>query len=295
MSFDLFLYPETFDAGAIRAWFAERPRYQVSGSQAFYTNEDTEVGFSFDFEDGADAQGPHLAFNLNYFRPHYFALEAEPEVAAFLQRFPSRIEDPQVEGLGEGPYSREAFLRSWNTGNRFGFTAIGRNSDPPPPWPADPALLEAIWQWNFNRARLQNAKGDNIFVPKVCWAQPSPGAAPAPCITWTHGVATVIPEKLITHLVLVRPKAPSLMKMLGLSKKSAGANFDLKLLGAEGGINLRGAERGEASGQPIITTPMKDTLETQSIFTGPWPEPTLVIVPQDQVCGADLVALMKKA
>ena len=30
--------------------------------------------------------GPSVAFNMNYFRPHTFALEAEPEVAAFLAR-----------------------------------------------------------------------------------------------------------------------------------------------------------------------------------------------------------------
>jgi hypothetical protein len=300
VSYDLYLHPEAFSGDDVRAHFAARRNYQVSETQASYSNEDTGVYFSFYInekpetldEDDEEPRPPHIAFNINYFRPHIFGLEAEPELAAFLERFPSRIEDPQTEGMKA--YSREDFLHAWNHGNRFGFHAMGRRNEGPPPWSADPAAIEAAWRWNFGRARLQNEKGDGVFVPKICWAQPESGAAPVPCITWTYGAPTVIPEALITHMALVRPKRPSLMKMFGLSSKRADKpEFDIRLIGVESGIRLRGLEPGEATGVRVLTTPRTNTLEIQNLFSEPWPEPKLVIVPPEQVCGADLVELIK--
>jgi hypothetical protein len=167
VSYDLFITPRHFDADAMRAYFAARAHYTVSDDQVHYGNDDTGIYFNFDINRDSNAEAgaasqPHVAFNMNYYRPHTFGLEAEPELAAFLQAFDSQIHDPQNEGMGDGPYSREGFLRAWNAGNRFGFRAIGhQDAKPPPPWGVDPLRLEAVWKWNYDRSRLQEKKGDN--------------------------------------------------------------------------------------------------------------------------------------
>ncbi len=296
MSFDLFITPVAYDSDAIAAWFAKRANYQVSGGHAAYANDDTGVYFNFKFlkspelPAGDEDSEPHLAFDLNYCRPHVFGLEAETEVAAFLTRFESRIEDPQAGGMGGGPYSREGFLGSWNAGNRFGFQAVGRNMTPPPPWPAGAALIEAIWKWNLRRASLQAEIGDRIFVPKLRWAVQGANA-PVVCAAWTEGVPTLIPHGIATHVLMVRQPRPSLKSLLGaITGKGQGA-VELKMV-TTGAVRADvDVETIEVDGHAVLHTP-----QTGAIITpGSWPRAEIRILPPEEVCGADLVALMKKS
>jgi hypothetical protein len=298
VSYDLFITPKQFNAPAIIEWFGWRDHYETSETQARYSNDDTGVYFSFDInaepeqEEGEAPRPPHIAFNLNFYRPHIFALEAEPEVDAFLKAFDCTIEDPQADGAGDGRYSRESFLRGWNTGNRFGFQAIGSRSDAPPPWPADPALIEAVWRWNYGRAALQKTAGDQVFVPRISWFLPAGGDAPVPACTWTDRVPTMIPETLVSHIALVRQPKQGLMGMLGLSRSDR-PKFELKLAGVKGVAHMPGMDRGEAHGQPVFYTPLVQTTEINRLFSGAWQPDAATIIPTEHVCGADLVALIK--
>ena len=85
MSYDLFFRPRhgILEAQQFAAYFARRKHYELNGKQAWYENEDTGVGFSFDLEDPLDESDDDpfpIAMNINFFRPSYFILEAEPEV-----------------------------------------------------------------------------------------------------------------------------------------------------------------------------------------------------------------------
>jgi hypothetical protein len=295
VSYDLYIMPKQFDARAISEWFGWREHYDDD----VYSNDDTGVYFMVnivsapDEEDGEPAS-PHVHFNINLYRPHVFALEAELEIAAFLKQFDSSIHDPQADGAGDGPYSREGFLRGWNTANRFGFSAMGKQADSPPPWPADRALIEAVWKWNYGRAALQKTAGDQVFVPRISWFLPLGEDAPVPACTWTDRVPTMIPESLVSHLALVRQPRQGLMGMLGLSRPSDGKpKFELKLAGVKGVAHMPGVDRGDAYGQPVFYTPLVQTTEMNRLFSGAWRPDAATIVPTEHVCGADLVALMK--
>ncbi len=290
MSYDLYLRPDAFDADAIRRWFKARPNFDVKAEQVRYANPETGVSWSFHIDEATDAAegdegpgGPSVAFNMNYFRPHTFALEAEPEVAAFLARFPSRIDDPQR--MGDGPYAREGFIEGWNDGNRSTF-AIAAKRNMERPLSADTARVEAAWAWNYGRARLQAEAGENLFVPKIVWLQPGAGAGPEPAITWTFGVATLIPESLITRVVLVRQERPKLLKMFA---RNPDPKFEYKLLGVESGIRIAGIERGEIDGQPALFTPATGPLEMQALFSGAWSAPDFQLLGPEAVFGTDLV------
>ena len=119
MSYDLFFTANSgkkIDKKAFEAHFGGRRNYEVNKKQAVYQNEDTGVYFIFDApEDGV------VAFNLNYFRPHVFGLEAAPELEIFATTLGLTPGDPQGEIEEGAPFTREAFLRGWNAGNEFTF------------------------------------------------------------------------------------------------------------------------------------------------------------------------------
>lgn len=187
-------------------YFSNRPNYEVEGTQAWYTNEDTGVYFSFDHtrlegenEDGVSASV--ASFNLNYFRPPFFGLEAAPEITAFVRRFDLIVHDPQVHGMGDGDYSEDGFLRGWNAGNAVGYRAIlSQQGDEAQVHSMPDAKLLAAWEWNRQRARLQENLGEAVFVPKVAFFEFDGGCVSG--IVWTDAIPVLIPT--IDVVVVVR-------------------------------------------------------------------------------------------
>src|SRR5689334_4236837 len=93
MSYDLYFRhrsgTDALTPSQFAAYFHGRPYYTVSETQAWYEHPATGVYFSFSYdviEGDADESLPgaedrtSVSFNLNYYRPHTFGLEAEPEV-----------------------------------------------------------------------------------------------------------------------------------------------------------------------------------------------------------------------
>lgn len=128
MSYDLFFIEPEITQEQFETYFSGRYHYKVENNQAWYENEDTGVYFCFDYsnepEEDPEVPNASVAFNLNFYRPHFFALEAEPEVQRFVSYFGFKIHDPQTHGMGDGPYSRDGFITGWNYGNEFGYRAI---------------------------------------------------------------------------------------------------------------------------------------------------------------------------
>jgi hypothetical protein len=166
MSYDLHFKsrkPESkLDANAFAAHFKQRKNYEVTDTQAIYQNEVTGVYFIFDLgETGMEEQPDLLAvsFNLNYFRPHIFGLEAVREVGALVEKFDLLVSDGQINGMGEGEFSSQNFMSGWNKGNEFGYRAI-TEQHPNQKLPTLPtAKIEACWRWNFAQAELQQKLG----------------------------------------------------------------------------------------------------------------------------------------
>jgi hypothetical protein len=156
-------------------YFRGCANYEVSESQAWYSNEITGVYFCFDIghlepDPEAPPRAPNtapIAFNLNYFRPHTFGLEAEPEVAALVNKFDLSVSDPQVSGMGEGPFDAEGFLRGWNAGNLLGYRVALQDQPISAFRSMSAADLESIWRWNFTREQRQAEVGDSVYVPRV--------------------------------------------------------------------------------------------------------------------------------
>lgn len=156
MSYDLYLNRSApVSSDEFHAFFAERPMFRTANTQAVYDNEDTGVYFIFNLAAGAESEEPShkISFNLNYFRPHFFAREAAPQLAAVIDSFGFGIHDPQNDGMGDGPFSEEGFLRGWDHGNAFGYHAVLKSDTPPAAVYSRPTTeLDAIWRWNREKA-----------------------------------------------------------------------------------------------------------------------------------------------
>jgi hypothetical protein len=214
MSYDLFFRSpvpgQSLSHDEFVRYFDGRPRYEMQESQAWYSNEDTGVYFAFehgDQADDSDSEGESegelspVAFNLNYFRPHAFGLEAEPEVAAFVDAFDLTVHDPQMSGMGDAEYSRDGFLRGWNAGNEFAHRALLAQNPTHPYLTLPASQIETYWRWNFERDERQEQVGEAGFVPRIFFfdfdGEVKTGAA------WGDGIAILLPT---VDLVLVPRK-----------------------------------------------------------------------------------------
>jgi hypothetical protein len=234
LSYDLdFCVPEGAPApttAELEAYFKGRPWYQVNGTQAFYGNEDTGVYFSFELEgespseddedpreagaEGAEAEQPAdglrpigLSFNVNYVRPSVFGLEAERELSALVERFGLSVDDPQMNGMGRGPYSAAGFLAGWRAGNAFGYRAVVEQIRKEPGEQGsvlttvlESGELERCWRWNIQRADLQRELGEDVFVPRISFLRRDGGIRSF--VVWGDAIPIALPD--VDVLMLVR-------------------------------------------------------------------------------------------
>jgi hypothetical protein len=132
MSYDLwFSAPQgrTLGAEAWRAYAARMPKTRwVDETRLLYENLDTGVYCAFDYtepasdsvEDETGTTDTGLAFNLNYARPSFFALESMPLVKQVCADLDLLVIDPQAENeSGPKPARADELIATWNMGNQF--------------------------------------------------------------------------------------------------------------------------------------------------------------------------------
>lgn len=204
MSYDLFLDAEGVGISReqFRDYFSTRSWYTLTKKQAYYENQDTGVYFHFDYAKG---EVYPVAFHLNYYRPHFFGLEAAQELTAFVQHFSCCLLDPQPNGMKEGPYSVEGFLRGWNTGNVMGVQTLVTTRQRPMNYVSSTQELERVWNWNYRRKERQDAFGDKLFVPRIMFMKGDERARTA--VIWPDGCSIVLPK--VDSIIMVRDQLSS--------------------------------------------------------------------------------------
>lgn len=299
MSYDLYLWSPRLDGDAFALYFERRPHYQETG---WYANKDTGVYFNFSFcqpevDEVADPESPeilrrpHVVFNINYFRPHVFGLEAAPEVAAFVAEFGCAIHDPQIHGMGDGDYSTDGFLRGWNKGNSFGYRSIGAEGGMAEALIADDALIERVWRWNLERAASQAQVGGERFLPLVNWAKVKSDGSPITFAVWGEGVVTAIPE-CASHVLLARQPRWRLKSVFGQQK----SEVETMLTSTDYVAALDGCTWREIPAGRILLSPtqMPPPRSVRAAFDGSFPgmEAKAVPVASDHVLNSSLIAPM---
>lgn len=187
------------DHAAFAEYFSNREFYRVENNQALYINESSGVYFRFNI--AGVSEGHCASFNMNYSRPHVFALEAEPELTAFIQHFDLAIEDPQMHGMGSGPYSPEAFIKGWNIANDWATQAISVQSGVSVSR-APKAVIERVWRWNVARVALEQRTPD-VFYPSMLFVEID--GRISTMLTWS-GLPIILPS--VDIILLGRPAVP---------------------------------------------------------------------------------------
>jgi hypothetical protein len=171
MSYDLNLYFEpAIRRTRLLEYLASRTHFKISNDKAVYAHPITGVYFVLKIQPGKNIllQRTVVAaeFEINYFRPNYFGDEAEKEISAFVAEFQPRLHDPQMRGMGDGPYSPEGFLKGWNFGNVFSVYSI-LSQHPHANVPSLPAdTLRAAWKWNYE-SHEREWRRPSSFVPDI--------------------------------------------------------------------------------------------------------------------------------
>lgn len=205
MSYDLYFTQPRISQEQFREYFNGRRHYEVSESQAIYQNMDTGIYFIIDHNEseGDDPESiPSTAsLNLNYYRPHVFGLEAVDEISAFIGHFDFSIHDPQNEGMDDDTFSREGFLKAWNHGNEFGYSAILKGDNAPQQLFVLPGeQLERIWRWNLLKASIQDSFSEDRFVPRVFFMVI--GGRAASVAVWPDAISELVPQ--VDYLIIGR-------------------------------------------------------------------------------------------
>lgn len=203
MSYDLYLKPKagSFTLEGFLTYFRRLNHFAIEGNQAWYNNENTGVYFLCEYQDPDDELEEYfpLLININFVRPSIFIREIEPIVSKIINENNLIVSDPQIDGVGEGEYSKNDFISGWLHGNKFSVNAVKDNGSRVT---LPQKTLEYIWKWNFEKEELQNRLGDEVFVPSIMTFLIDGEFKTAIC--WGDGIPVAIPN--VDEFLIVRKK-----------------------------------------------------------------------------------------
>lgn len=219
MSYSLFLHfkPRLRRADMLR-YFAARKHYKTAKDRVSYQNDDTGVYFWFKLRLSWNILlRPTVVaaeFEINYSRPSFFGIEAEKELSAFVTAFNPRIEDPQMQGMGEGPYSGESFLRGWNFGNRFAVQQVAAKETDDKIVTMPAAELRAAWEWNFDCAERRERLTLRHYVPTILFWRIDGRARRI--VVWGEAMPVLLPR--VDYVVVARQIGKSQISLVPWSE-----------------------------------------------------------------------------
>jgi hypothetical protein len=219
MSYDLYLFrrpgADRLGKKGFADFFKDLEHFRIDKDEAHYHNEATGVYFHFAYSAGkkgkkGEPATESLYFNLNFFRSHIFGLEAADTLENVVEELDLTVSDPQLEGMGDGEFTRDGFLRGWNAGNRFAHSAILSMKDEQrvtQPYTLPAAQNEAYWRWTYERQVLVDLlaeDGIDVFVPRIMFLGGA-GGVRSMCI-WPNLVPTAVPE--VDEVLVARDQLP---------------------------------------------------------------------------------------
>jgi hypothetical protein len=207
MSYDLYFYKQKgakLSENQIAKYLTENViPINENGNQWFYENEDTEVYYSFDqnepeddtesielYESFADFDNTHFSFNLNFMRPSFFGLEAFQFIEQFIGDLDLYVLNPQ--SASDNPYkpAKQELFDNWNKTN------LGASIDHFKEMKSCYLQMDKsndIWNYNFNRTRLQKELGEQYFVPKIFFFKTKKLNEVITVTSWTEHIPNLIP------------------------------------------------------------------------------------------------------
>jgi hypothetical protein len=202
MSFDLNFCRQNGSAPAtseLKEYFSAQSGFEVTdvaegGVEFVYQNEETGVYciFSCSPLDAAESEGcaaSGLAFNLNYFRPTFFALETMPLVERFCKHFHLVVEDPQDETVQPAQAAR--LISSWQTSNTKVTKEVAKEENMELHYLPEAKATE-WWRYMSIRKGLEDSLVRDIFVPSLLIVV-DPARTLMRLMVWPNGIPQFFP------------------------------------------------------------------------------------------------------
>ncbi|HET8668160.1 MAG TPA: hypothetical protein VFM10_09285 [Terriglobales bacterium] len=211
MSYDLFFCrtdPNPLRTDEVASWASKYQSFnQAANGQLWYANESTGVYFSLnldgpvkdvslDLPTGIRYTG--LSFNMNYNRPTFFAYEAMPVVEDLARTLGLLICNPQTGSSEPRPADVHSLIENWSITNRSAVVlAAESQQDKPLEQAPFMPLADSLrwWQYQFRRSALEaELMEQDVFVPNIFLLRRAGSRRVQTAITWTPGVAMLVPE-----------------------------------------------------------------------------------------------------
>lgn len=200
MSYEIYLTPSlesSFSPETFSEYFSEIDNMSVQGTIAKYENEATGVYFLFELFH-SDDQGYYVNFHMNFMRPSFFPIEAEPLVRAFAEAFNCSIKDDQIGGMDDGVYDRSRFLSGWYLTTERVCQSRAGDTAGIITYPQEQLIKN--WKWNYNKESLQLALGENVFVPTIRYCECE--GRVVSYVLWSDAVSVLMPK--VDVIVIMR-------------------------------------------------------------------------------------------
>lgn len=186
MSYDVYIFAKSakkaLSKEAFNKYFAGRAFYESDENDAYYSNVNTGVQFSFSYcesaeddmksadrDDPASPPYPHILFSINYRRPNFFAEESEVELTALIKHFGCVVQDPQYSEEASHEYEPDMFISNWKQSNELFIRQFLQKAESVDTMPS--AVLETDWQWNKDCSKLAKKFNNEVHVAPIIYVR----------------------------------------------------------------------------------------------------------------------------
>lgn len=207
MSYDLFFYKQKkseISKEKISKYLSDNLVPANEGNtQWFFENEDTEVYFSFEYNEPYNEFEPdekievienfddtNFTFNLNFMRPSFFGHEAFEFVEQFCNELNLYVLNPQSDS--EHPYkpNQQEQFENWNKTNLW--SSKEHFKEMQSCYLSEEETFK-VWEFNSNRQRIQQKLGEGYFVPKIIFLKTKYKNEAITLTIWTEHIPIVLP------------------------------------------------------------------------------------------------------
>lgn len=176
-----------------------------------FENEDTGVYYQFS-NHASDDNSDHeieepvfedfepidFSFNINFNRPNFFGLEGFRFVEQFCIDLDLAVLDPQGEENVFKPTFNQLY-ESWKSGNDW---ATGIHLKDMDFVYLDEDSSNQLWEYNYQRAHLQEELGEDIFVPQIMYFREKESRKFFTMAIWPEHIPIILPP--VDYLLLFR-------------------------------------------------------------------------------------------
>ncbi|MCK5375214.1 MAG: hypothetical protein KAJ40_08010 [Alphaproteobacteria bacterium] len=204
MPYEVCLKPKNGDMSLkeFQEFFSKRKNCRVDGSEGVYENQNTGVGFCFEYmheeNKGALNVRPdgiyRVVLSVEYCQPAFFFVEALYEIYDLVKQENFVVYDPQADGKSGGwPFSDKEMFDNWTHCNEGAVLEyiIGLREEMQylPVMPYD--TVQKVWEWNYFLEKLGETLDAKMHIPTILAVEYKDEYLTA--VVWREGCPIAIP------------------------------------------------------------------------------------------------------